>query len=311
MCNVTNAGVKALVKSSLSPLAWQGLVTPYRVSNRVLERFRRPYRLWKWKRQLAIRSVDSVQQTQLWPVENRLPNSGGIPLDPTMINPGDVVKIGYSSVEKRQSGVAGFEGLALDDALGWLEEYRHYSFVPLAGAISRIAFDRFGRRSFSVLELGCGWGGLRVLLQSFGSSFYLGIDANPIPFLHSPFMNQSPGSYRLLNLQDTIDFSRTFDITCSFEVLEHIREDRLHSILQTISNHLSENSLFIGTAALTDYTDVHVTVHDRNWWLGKFREHGLGPVAAPQEQKWISMLARNHPFNWTPSTTSIFVLERI
>jgi 2-polyprenyl-3-methyl-5-hydroxy-6-metoxy-1,4-benzoquinol methylase len=308
--DLANPSLKTLLKNSVSPLLWRRITTPYRASNHALEKMRRPYRIWKWKRQLATRAVRANQQEgEIAKLHNQLPNSGGVPIDATRLNIEEVMRNGYSNAVKRRAGITGYEGLALDDAMGWIEDYRHYSFVPLARAVSNIAHQHFGR-PFSVLELGCGWGGFRVLLQTFGASSYLGIDANPLPFKYSPFMLQSPISYRLLNLQETVDFGRCFDVVCSFEVLEHIGEDRLDFIMQTISKHLSESSLFIGTAALTDYTDVHVTVHDRNWWLERFDKHRLLPVPEAKETHWIKALARNHPFNWNSSTTSIFVLQR-
>jgi len=243
-------------------------------------------------------------------LRNSLPNSGGIPADLSGISPVLVAKANSVDDSRRASGIAGFEGLALDDALGWLEPYRHYSFVPLAKAISQIAGSHLGRHDFSVLELGCGGGGLRVLLEAYGANAYLGIDANPLPFSHSPYMLAAPGNYRLLNLQETIDFGAAFDVVCSFEVLEHIREDCLDAMLASIANHLGPESVFLGTAALTDCFDVHITVHPRDWWLGRFARHGLVAVNGAQEAAWMDLLAQNHPFNWNSSSTSIFILHK-
>jgi hypothetical protein len=73
---------------------------------------------------------------------------------------------------------------------------------------------------------------------------------------------------------------------------------------------MSPRSLFIGTAAITDCFDVHITVHPREWWIELFARHGLLPVSATRETEWLDLLARNHPFNWNSSTTSIFVLTK-
>jgi len=275
------------------------------------KRIRQPYRVIKWKHQLKTSAQGQPKPPRIKVSEltNRLPNSGGITISVEKLDPKKIVEVGYLNVESRRSGVAGFEGLALDDALGWMDEYRHYSFVPLARAVSEIALGHFGT-AFTTLELGCGWGGFRVLLEAFGSSAYLGIDANPIPFSYSPFMLRAPGNYRLLNLQEKIDFGSQFDVVCSFEVLEHIREERLSNLFETISVHLSPTSLFIGTAALTDYTDVHVTVRPRGWWLERFQRHGIVPVCPAKEAGWLKLLARRHPFNWNASTSSVFVLHK-
>jgi SAM-dependent methyltransferase len=300
--------IKSLVKS-MAPAPALRLMANAR--SLLDQKIRHPYRVRQWKRELnaARRSSSGSARVDLSDLKNILPNSGGIAIDTQTLDPKKIMESGYSQVEKRGSGVAGFEGLALDDALGWIEEYRHYSFVPLASGVSEIARTHLGAMGFSTLELGCGWGGFRVLLEAFGSTAYLGIDANPLPFSHSPFMVEAPASYRLLNLQEKIDFGTKFDIVCSFEVLEHIREDRLDNLLATISTHLAPRSLFIGTAATTDYTDVHVTVRPRSWWLERFQTHGMVPVSPDSETTWLRLLASRHPFNWNASTTSIFVLH--
>jgi hypothetical protein len=276
------------------------------------EKIIQPHRVKMWKRELhAIQRFELVTPVTGVHFANLLPNSGGISLNIQKADPMSIIETGRINAEKRALGVVGFEGLALDDALSWLEEYKHYSFVPLANAVSKIARTHLGASTYTTLELGCGWGGFRVLLQAFGSRLYLGVDANPLPFCNSPFMLEAAGNYRLLNLQEKIDFGATFDVVCSFEVLEHIREDQVANILETISNHLSPTSLFIGTAAFTDYTDVHVTVRPRGWWLNRFREHGLVPVRPVEETPWLRMLASSHPFNWNASTSSIFVLQKL
>jgi SAM-dependent methyltransferase len=306
-----NQSTKQLLKDHTPVPVWN-ILRRLASSPAAFERqLKRKSQIREWKKILKVgtvpRSTGRVDSAML---ENSLPNSGGIPADPVLIDPARVAKANSGDDSRRASGFAGFEGLALDDALGWLEPYRHYSFVPLAQAISRIAASHLNRSDFSVLELGCGGGGFRVLLENFGASSYLGVDANPLPFFHSPYMLQAPRNYRLLNLQETINFGTSFDVVCSFEVLEHIREDRLDCMLASIANHMSPESIFLGTAALTDCFDVHITVHPREWWIEQFARHGIVPVDGVQESAWMDLLAQNHPFNWNASSTSILVLRR-
>ena len=124
--------------------------------------------LWSWKLRYAVsklarRTSAEVSQARrtfdLSEIQNILPNSGGVPLDPAGIDPKDLL---FSMREQpnRQTGVSGFEGLALDDALVYADSYKHYSFFRLAKAVNRISREHLGRDRCSILELGCGGGDL-------------------------------------------------------------------------------------------------------------------------------------------------------
>src|ERR1035438_9605605 len=75
-------------------------------------------RQWKWMLMSTTgpRGPASVDCAAL---QNSLPNSGGIPADPTRIDPVLVARANSVDDRYRAAGFDGFEGLALDDALGW------------------------------------------------------------------------------------------------------------------------------------------------------------------------------------------------
>ena len=100
-----------------------------------------------------------------------------------------------------------------------------------------------------------------------------------------------------------------FDIVCSFEVLEHIREDAVDNFIRTIANHMHATSLAICTASRQDNIDIHVLVRDRAWWLDRFARFGL--VSRPDEAEMVRAIARDHPFNWLPQQSNIFALRSI
>lgn len=219
----------------------------------------------------------------------------------------DQILTGVHNVHQRACHQPGFEGVALDDALVWVDEYKHYSFFPLASAVCAIGRARF-RRPFSVLELGCGWGGMRVFYEVRGIHAYLGIDINPVAFKESPYIVAAPTHYRCLNLQSPMDLRAKFDIITCFEVLEHIPKQRVDTVLATISRHMNSDSLFLGTASLNSALDVHVLVKEREWWLRRFAGHGMSPD--PRSSELESRLGRAHPFNWSLANTSVLCLRR-
>ncbi len=266
--------------------------------------------LWQVEHSMTRRregtQVDERQASWVASLQNRLPNSGPIPIDMDAMDPDSVIEAAQD-VRKRQTLVEGFEGLALDDALVYTNAYKDMSFFPLTQAIAQICRTARNAPLTSVLELGCGSGHMRRFFESFGASDYLGVDANPIAFRHSCHIVGYEEYYRLLNLQEEINFAAEFDLVCTFEVLEHIHTDRLDGMLATIRNHMRPDSLFIGTASLVADFDVHITVHSREWWLQRFAKHGLVPH--PDQEGAIRLLARNHPFNWNGQNTNLFVLQ--
>jgi SAM-dependent methyltransferase len=245
-------------------------------------------------------------ESEICGLENALPNSGGVPVDPGCSDP-YVIASRMKSMAVRRSDAKGFEGLALDDALVFTDPYKDWSFVPLARTIAQLVRRHIGKQDFSILELGCGSGELGHFLGEIGVRRYLGVDANPLAIRHSPHIRERPRHYRCLDLQEEIDLRYAFDVVCSFEVLEHLREDRLDAILATIRRHMGPASMFLGTASLRSDTDVHITVHERDWWLGRFKKHGL--LEKADHARWETELEHSHPFNWDKTNTNVFVLE--
>src|SRR5262245_11045855 len=107
---------------SLSVLHFLKCVTPTPV-RKVLVAVRSPFaragqhrqvRRWKEESDYAKAVANSKRKQDVSQLQNKLPNSGGIPLADKTLDPAAVAK-NVVDPNRRGAGVAGFEGLALDD----------------------------------------------------------------------------------------------------------------------------------------------------------------------------------------------------
>ena len=256
-------------------------------------------------------SVCSTPTIHLDAVHNVLPNSGPLLLAKDFSSAAEIVAT-FRGLQRRAQGSKDFEGFAPDDAV--FDEARElgrlWSNAQLAGFIAAFGYTNYN--NLSVLELGCGAAHLFFFLRGYRLSDYMGIDGNPYFVISNRFLRGHEQHFQILNLQEEIMLYEganplKFDIVCSFEVLEHIREDAVDSFIQTIRNHMHSRSAAFLTASLETWYDVHVLVRDCPWWLRRFANLGLYPRS--DEAELIRMLGESHPFNWGPDNSNMFALE--
>ncbi len=83
-----------------------------------------------------------------------------------------------------------------------------------------------------------------------------------------------------------------FDVVTAWEVLEHIPENSLDSLADNIRRLLLPGGYFIASVDTSLYGNpllgggYHVTLKEKDWWLGLFRRFGFTEVVNHGFQKW-------------------------
>lgn len=152
-------------------------------------------------------------------------------------------------------------------------------------------YQLFNRRSgLKVLDLGCAGGGLvRTLIDD--GHFAVGLEGSDYPLL-----NQSGEWGTIPHHLFTCDITRPYTITnqstnrliqfdaiTAWEVMEHIPEAQIDSLMVNIDRHLTPGGwVLFSIATFLDWnpdTGViwHRTVQPREWWEAKFAALGFVP----------------------------------
>jgi SAM-dependent methyltransferase len=145
------------------------------------------------------------------------------------------------------------------------------------------------QRPLRYLDLGCAGGGL-VLDFILRGHFAIGLEGSDYSLI-----NQR-AEWRLLpNNLFTCDIAKpfkikekngaqspvVFDVITAWELMEHIPEQGLPTLLENVRGHLSEDGFFIGSIALLKSfggdpnVRYHETLQSKAWWEELFRKQGL------------------------------------
>ncbi len=136
-----------------------------------------------------------------------------------------------------------------------------------------------------ILDLGCAGGGFVRSCLNRGA-FAIGLEGSDFskkryraewPLLADKrlFTADISRPFALFRKQETL----CFDVITSWEVFEHLAEERVDQAIQNIRTHLKESGLAILSISPNDSTvngtQLHLCIQSKSWWLEKFHQHGL------------------------------------
>lgn len=145
-----------------------------------------------------------------------------------------------------------------------------------------------GRRILKVLDLGCSGGGfVRSLLDD--GCFAIGLEGSDYSCRHKRAEWRTIPEHLFL-CDITKDFSvlltgapaprpMQFEVITAWEVIEHVAELDLPTLVGNVRKHLLPEGLWIMSVAtdddVVDGVNRHQTVKPREWWVEFFEKHGF------------------------------------
>lgn len=142
-----------------------------------------------------------------------------------------------------------------------------------------------------VMDLGCSGGGMvRSFLEDGHTA--IGLEGSDVSKkLRSAEWDTCPLHLFTCDITSPFKVKRTandtqeqFDLITSWEVLEHIPENRVDMLIENIAEHLRKGGVFVGSVAtFLDFdpntgANYHVTLKPKEWWLERFARKGLTEV---------------------------------
>lgn len=135
-------------------------------------------------------------------------------------------------------------------------------------------YELYKNNSLIILDIGCDGGGFVVQCVKDGHDA-VGIDGSDFQLLTPDSnWNKYPNRFFTCDVSKPFYFDEyIFDVITSWETLEHLDEDGIDTLLETINKYVKQHSLFIGTIACHIDKSYHLTIEQPKWWFNKFNQH--------------------------------------
>ena len=157
------------------------------------------------------------------------------------------------------------------------------------------AIDRvFNGKQINFLDLGCAGGQLvKDMFDCRHNAF--GIEGSPVQrddnrnnwakIPKNLFVADITEKFRFYTYDENGQSTKIlFDVISSWDVLEHIPEDRLPGLIENLRKNLKHDGFFV--CGIADFPDegYHVTLQNKEWWINLFEQHKMKLVEdEPQE----------------------------
>lgn len=133
----------------------------------------------------------------------------------------------------------------------------------------------------SVVDIGCGVGTWLGTFAENGIDDFLGVDGYHVD---SDMLQIPTDRFLSTDLREKISIDRTFDLSCSLEVAEHLPPEIAPAFIETLTR-LAPAVLF--SAAVPGQTGPgHINEQWQDFWAALFERYGFSPVDAIRPKIW-------------------------
>jgi SAM-dependent methyltransferase len=167
-----------------------------------------------------------------------------------------------------------------------------------AQAIVPILEDALHPRS--VLDLGCGRGAWLEVWKANGAAEVVGVDGD---YVDRSDLAIDQSEFRALDLGDTIDLQRRFDLVESVEVAEHLPESRARDFVVDLCRH--GDAVLFGAAPPGQGGEHHINEQPYAYWRTFFEELGYEPFDCIRPQ----VASRRDVAPWYRYNTLLYVKQ--